>query len=90
MVSLPQKNFLFYKNNSYMTKEELKKIISQGEGSTVEFKSSQEGLARSVYETICAFLNRRGGHFILGVSDEGKIIGINPDKIQEQSHLYMY
>ena len=67
-----------------MTPEELKKIISKGEGTTVEFKSSQEGLARSVYETICAFLNRRGGHIILGVSDNGKILGINPDKIQEQ------
>ena len=72
-----------------MTKEELKKIISLGEGSTVEFKSSQEGLALSDYETICAFLNRRGGH-IIGVRDKGKIIGINPDKIQEQNLLYLY
>ena len=45
-----------------MTPEELKAIISQGEGTEVELKESKDSLARKVYESICAFLNRRGGH----------------------------
>ena len=44
----------------------------------MEYKKSQAGLARSVYETICAFLNRRGGHVVLGADDDGTIIGIAP------------
>ena len=49
-----------------MTIEGLKYIISHSEGTEIEYKQSQAGLARSVYETICAFLNRRGGHVVLG------------------------
>ena len=49
-----------------MTIEGLKYIISHSEGTEIEYKKSQAGLARSVYETICAFLNRRGGHVVLG------------------------
>lgn len=49
-----------------MTIEGLKYIISHSEGTEIEYKKLQAGLARSVYETICAFLNRRGGHVVLG------------------------
>jgi ATP-dependent DNA helicase RecG len=44
-----------------MTPEKLKAIISQGEGTEVELKESKDSLARKVYESISAFLNRRGG-----------------------------
>ena len=37
-------------------------IIAQKEGTEIEFKESKDSLARKVYESICAFLNRRGGH----------------------------
>ena len=67
-----------------MTPEKLKEIIATKEGTEIEFKTSQEGLSRSVYESICAFLNRRGGHIVLGVNNDRKIVGINPDKVQEQ------
>ena len=50
----------------------------------MEYKKSQTGLARSVYETICAFLNRRGGHVVLGADDDGTIIGIAPEMVQEE------
>ena len=46
-----------------MTPDKLKTIIAQKEGTEIEFKKSQDSLARSVYESICAFLNRRGGHW---------------------------
>ena len=67
-----------------MTPEELKAIISQGEGTEVELKESKDSLARKVYESICAFLNRRGGHVVLGVDNDRNVVGINPSKVQEQ------
>ena len=59
-----------------MTPEKLREIIAQKEGNQVEFKRSKDNLSRSVYETICAVLNRRGGHVILGAEDNGRISGI--------------
>lgn len=57
-----------------MTAESLKRILVNSEGTEIEYKKSQTGLARSVYESICAFLNRRGGHVVLGADDDGTII----------------
>ena len=67
-----------------MNPDKLKAIISQSEGTEIEYKKSQDSLARSVYESICAFLNRRGGHVVLGADNKGKIVGIDPTKVQEQ------
>ena len=64
--------------------EKVKSIISQGEGIEIEFKKSYDSLSRSVFETICAFLNRKGGHILLGVSDDGQIEGVKEDTIQVQ------
>ena len=44
-------------------------LISQGEGLEVEFKESYASLSRSVFDTICAFMNRNGGHILLGVDN---------------------
>lgn len=67
-----------------MTAEELKRIIANPEGTEIEYKKSQTDLARSVYESISAFLNRKGGHVILGAENDGTIIGIDHDKVQQQ------
>ena len=67
-----------------MTVEGLKDIMRQKEGTEIEFKQSREHLPRNVYESVCAFLNRRGGHVVLGVDDDGKIVGISQAHIQEQ------
>lgn len=53
-----------------MTPEKLKVLLSQREGTQIEFKLSKESLSRSVYESICAFLNRRGCHVILGADNK--------------------
>ncbi|MDR2448646.1 MAG: putative DNA binding domain-containing protein [Prevotellaceae bacterium] len=66
------------------TTEKIKALVAKGEGLNVEFKTAREELPRNVYETICAFLNRKGGHILLGVKDNGYVEGINADMAQKQ------
>ncbi len=63
-----------------MTVEQIRKFIGQGEGIEVEFKAAQSGLPENLYETVCAFLNRNGGHIFLGIGDKGAVIGIDAGK----------
>jgi len=58
--------------------------IAQGEGINVEFKASQNSLSRSAFESVCAMLNRNGGHILLGVTDDGKIEGVSEASLQQQ------
>ncbi|MDR3164056.1 MAG: putative DNA binding domain-containing protein, partial [Synergistaceae bacterium] len=62
-----------------MTPDQLKKLMSQGEGWTVEFKECVDALSNSVFETVCSFSNRYGGHLLLGVDDNGNALGVNRD-----------
>ena len=50
-----------------MNVNELKKIIESGEKINVEFKLSENDLTKDVYQSVCSFNNRNGGHIILGV-----------------------
>ncbi len=62
-------------------------IINGGECITTEFKEAKTKLNRDVYETVCAFLNRLGGHLFLGVMDDGTIVGVDrscADKIKKE------
>ena len=65
-----------------MDQKELLELISQGEGHTIEFKKSTMDITKDVYESICAFSNRDGGHIFLGVKDNGEILGIEPNCIE--------
>jgi ATP-dependent DNA helicase RecG len=66
------------------TTEKIKNLIAKGEGLNAEFKTAREELPRNIYETICAFLNRKGGHILLGVKDNGLVEGVNEDAVQKQ------
>jgi len=57
-------------------KTKITTLIKNGESITTEFKESKSKLNRDVYETVCAFLNRDGGDIILGVADDGTIVGV--------------
>jgi len=61
---------------------DLKALIKQGEGISVEFKECRRNLNRNIYETVCAFLNRHGGTVLLGVSDAGAVTGIDPARVE--------
>ena len=58
---------------------ELLELIEQGESHVVEFKKSTTDITKDVYESVCAFSNRDGGHIFLGVKDNGKILGVQQD-----------
>ena len=58
-------------------------LIKQGEGLTIEFKECRNALNRDVYQTVCAFANRHGGHILLGVNDAGKVAGVEPTAIEQ-------
>ncbi len=64
-------------------KQRVKKLIRQGEGIDIEFKTCRNQLNRDVYETACAFLNRYGGTLLLGVQDSGDICGIEPEVVSQ-------
>ncbi len=64
-----------------MTQQELRHIIKTGEGITTEFKSCSRKLPKTLFETVCAMLNTKGGMILLGVEDDGTISGINKELI---------
>ena len=67
-----------------MTIEEVRHIISQGEGVTLEFKDSRGGLPDSFYESAVSLSNTDGGVILLGVDDDGVIMGLT---LEECKHM---
>ena len=63
--------------------DKLLKILNSKECTTVEFKKATNFLPNNLFETICAMLNRNGGHIFLGVDDNGNVVGVNEEKIFE-------
>lgn len=67
-----------------LTIEEMKEMINTGEKIDVEFKKSENGLNKDIYETVCSFNNRNGGHIFLGVEDKTReIVGVNPKEVDK-------
>ncbi|MBN1891052.1 MAG: putative DNA binding domain-containing protein [Thermoflexales bacterium] len=67
----------------------LERLIAQGENERVEFKSTMrynrkagqtdKEMEREVARTLCAFLNAEGGTLIIGVDDDGIVLGLEDD-----------
>ena len=66
-----------------MNESEVLEILKEGEGITVEFKKSTTSITKDVYDTVCSFSNREGGHIFLGVANDGSILGIAPYAINQ-------
>ena len=58
---------------------DLKKIISQGESETVEFKKSLSE-SKEIIKTVSAFSNTKGGRIFVGISNYGKALGVEIGK----------
>ena len=69
--------------------EEIRELIAAGENQQVEFKSTlrwdlrqfkpNKALEDVIAKTIAGFMNTQGGHLIIGVDDEGSILGLEQD-----------
>ena len=82
------KNHLF---DQYLrTHRNAEELIKQGESKTLEFKSTlrwnlkedrKDGrrITHAALKTIAAFLNTEGGDLLLGVADNGTVVGIERD-----------
>jgi ATP-dependent DNA helicase RecG len=66
-----------------MTQQELHKILTQGENIRIEFKEAQSGVPDSFYDTVVSFLNREGGVIILGVDDNGTVLGLGEQNLMK-------
>jgi type I restriction enzyme R subunit len=85
------KNFLF--DHYLRTHRNAEELIKRGESKTLEFKSTlrwnlkenrqdDRGVTYAVLKTIAAFLNTEGGDLLIGVADDGAIVGIEKDQIE--------
>ncbi len=67
-----------------MKLSQLKAIVKQGESQILEFKKTT-GVLSAVLQTVCAFLNSKtGGTVLIGVKDNGEIIGQNVSDATQQ------
>lgn len=60
-----------------MDLSEITTLLKQGEGVRVEFKAAEKSTPNSLYETVVAFANTDGGTVLLGVNDNGEVVGID-------------
>lgn len=71
------------------SESELVKLVRCGESATVEFKStlrknlhtgkSDPRIQHEVLKTVSAFLNTDGGTLLVGIADDGEVVGLEPD-----------
>ena len=85
------KNFLF---DQYLrAHRQAEELIKRGESKTLEFKSTlrwslkddrqdDKGVTHAVLKTVAAFLNTEGGDILIGVADDGGVVGIEHDQLE--------
>lgn len=71
-----------------MQTEDINYLIRQGEGLKIEFKEAKDSVPHSFYDTVVSFANTDGGTILLGVDDNGKVTGIDPEaKVKLQKDI---
>jgi len=61
-----------------MNRETLQRLLSLGEGQSLEFKSGVNPVA--IGRGVCAFLNSGGGYLVVGIADNGNVMGVPTDQ----------
>lgn len=75
-------------------------LIAQGESGGVEFKSTlrvnlhtgqdDDRIRVSALKTIAGFLNARGGVLIIGVADDGEVLGLDADRFDSEDKMVLH
>jgi len=75
-------------------------LIEQGEGSTIEFKSTLRRnlhtdqhdvrMENSCLTTIAAFLDSDGGTLLVGVDDHGSALGVAADDFENEDRMQLH
>ena len=87
--------YLLYRSITSLDKKDknlsLEELLEKGESEAIEYKSSlrwdyrqnktSKELEFSVLKTIAAFMNTRKGTLLIGVADDGAIVGIERDQL---------
>jgi len=93
------KNFLF---DQYLrAHRQAEELIKRGESKTLEFKSTlrwslkedrqdDKGVTHAVLKTVAAFLNTEGGDLLIGVADDGSIVGIEKDQLENDDKFMLH
>jgi DNA-binding response OmpR family regulator len=78
----------------------IKSLISSGESDRLEFKStlrwnlktnrSEKGIEKAWLKSVVAFLNTDGGVLLVGVTDDGDILGIEADQFDNQDKYLLH
>ncbi len=58
-----------------MTFTQILQWIDQGEGTNLEFKMQITHLSK-IAKTLCAFANTKGGTLVVGITDDGEMVGV--------------
>lgn len=79
---------------------EIVRLIEEGESDTLEFKSTirtnlQTGeidkrMEKAVLKTLVAFMNTDGGTLLVGVADDGSIIGVDLDSFENRDKMNLH
>lgn len=82
-------SYLISKIYKKLDKEDIEKLIKQGESQNLEFKSTlrwdvkqekaNKDLEKVILKTIAGYMNSNGGQLIIGVEDNGNIFGLDKD-----------
>jgi DNA-binding response OmpR family regulator len=80
--------------------ERIKNLISSGEGDRAEFKStlrwnlktdnSDKRVEKAWLKSVVAFLNKNGGVLLVGVQDDGDILGIDADQFDNEDKYLLH
>lgn len=81
-------------------RQAIKRALEAGESEKVEFKSTlrtnlgtgekDDKIERDVLKTLVAFLNSRGGTLLIGVADDGSVIGIDEYSFESRDKLNLH
>ena len=82
------------------TPDYIQELIKIGESDAVEFKSTlrtnlhtkktDKKMEHAVMKSITSFLNTNGGTLLVGVTDTGKISGIEEDSFKDNDNFYRH